>query len=209
MQYADGLPLDKVAWGRLSLDALSQLTRISNLIFSIEMLPPYLDRVQSSNVGSHVLRSLNQAIVGVHLPGAFGNAKTTIYVIVSSDGYVAGLAGLLHLHWLLPGYQPDYCAPGGALVFELRQVRKTKELFVRVFYTAQSFDQPRNLTPLTLKAPPQTMQLLVPGGSNSVTDLDVKFDIFIRLLTEAIDRKYVQPFSKDVPPGVLSNVPLN
>ena len=38
-------------------------------------------------------------------------------VVNSSDAYVAGLAGLLDLHWLLPGYQRDYCAPGGNLVF--------------------------------------------------------------------------------------------
>ena len=53
------------------------------------------------------------------------------------------------------------------------------------------------------------MQLTVPGGSNSATDLDVKFATFKKLLTEAIGQKYVQPFGKEAPPGVLDNVPLN
>jgi 4-phytase/acid phosphatase len=154
MQYVDNFSLQDVAWGRFSLDALSQHTRIFNLIFNIEMLTPYLNQVQSSNAGSHILRTLEQAVLGEHLPlpGIFGNSKSRVHVIISSDAYVIGLAGLLHLHWMLNGYQQDYSAPGGALVFELRQVAKTKEYLVRVFYIAQTFDQLRNLTPLTAAA---------------------------------------------------------
>ena len=209
MQYADGFPLDDVAWGRLSLDTLSQLTRLVGLQVNIAMRTPYVNQVQSSNAASHVLRSMRQAILGWRLPGAFGNGTSRVLVIISSDYYVAGLAGLLRLHWTLPGYQPDFCAPGGALVFELRQSNKTKEYLVRAFYTAQTFDQLRNLTPLTLEEPPATMQLAIPGGSNSATDLDVKFATFKKLLREAIGQQYVQPFWKEDPPGVLDNVPLD
>lgn len=209
MQYADGFPLEDMAWGRLTLDTLSQQTRLNVLQINIAMRPPYVSRVQSSNAASHVLRSMMQAVSGIDLSGAFGDHKSRVLVIVSSDYYVAGLAGLLHLHWTLPGYQPDFCAPGGALVFELRQSKKTKEYLVRAFYTAQTFDQLRNLTPLTLEEPPATMQLTIPGGSNPATNLDVKFAAFKKLLSEAIGQKYVQPFGEEVPPGVLDNVPLN
>ena len=209
MQYADGFPLEDVAWGRLSSDTLSQTTRLITLQINIEMRLPYVNQVQSSNAASHVLRSMRQAVSGSDLRGAFGNGKSRVLVIISSDYYVAGLAGLLGLHWTLPGYQPDFCAPGGALVFELRQSKKSKEYLVRVFYTAQTFDQLRNLTPLTLEEPPATMQLTIPGGSNSATDLDVKFATFKKLLSEAIDQEYVQPFGEEVPPGVLDNVPLD
>ena len=108
------------------------------------------------------------------------------------------------MHWLLPGYEPDFCPPGGALVFELRQVTATGQYLVRVFYTAQTFDQLRNLTTLTLGAPPATQQLLVPGGS-STANLDVDFTTFSNLMNAAIGLEYVQPF-KEVnppPPGVL------
>ena len=209
MQYADGFPLGDVAWGRLSLDTLSQQTRLTILQVNIAMLPPYINQVQSSNAASHVLRSMRQAILGRRLPGAFGNGKSRVLVIISSDYYVAGLAGLLRLHWTLPGYQPDFCAPGGALVFELRQSKKSKKHLVRAFYTAQTFDQLRNLTPLTLEEPPATMQLTIPGGTNSATDLDVKFTTFKKLLRKAIDYNYVQPFGKEAPPDVLDNVPLD
>lgn len=206
MQYADGFQPDQVAWGRLTLDQLSQQTRLINLQFEIEMLSPYLNKVQSSNAASHVLRTMEQAVIGDGVPGAFGNAKSRAVVVISSDAYVAGLAGLLQLHWQLSGYQPDFCAPGGALVFELRQSRRSKECLVRVFYTAQTFDQLRHLTPLTLKKPPATKQLLIPGGSNSATDLDVNFGVFQKLMRDAIDQKYVEDPWKEIPPGVLTGV---
>jgi 4-phytase / acid phosphatase len=117
------------------------------------------------------------------------------------------LAGLLDLHWMLPGYQADYCAPGGALVFELRQHKRSKKYLVRVFYTAQTLDQLRNLTPLTLDAPPATMQLLVPGGSKPAKNLDVDFVTFNRLLMKKIRSKFVPAHGGN--PSVLTGVPLN
>jgi 4-phytase/acid phosphatase len=207
MQYADGFPLEDVAWGRLSPDALSQQTRLNVLEIAIEMRSPYINQVQSSNAASHVLRSMIQAVSGSNLRGAFGDHKSPVLVIISSDFYLAGLAGLLGLHWQLPSYQPDFIGPGGALVFELRQYNKSKKYLVRAFYTGQTFDQLRNLTSLTLEEPPATMQLTIPGGSNSNGDLDVKGATFKQLLSEAIGQNYVQPFRQDVPPGVLDNVP--
>ena len=203
MQYTDGFPTNEVAWGRLTLDTLSQQSRLVTLQFNICMRQPYLARVQSSSAASHILRSMLQVAGGMPLDGALGTPQSQVLVIVSSDGFVAGLAGLLDVHWLLPGYQPDFCAPGGALVFELRQVTATGQYLVRVFYTAQSFDQLRNLTPLTLGTPPATQQLLVPGGG-STTNLDVDFTAFTNLMNAAIGSEYVkQPFVDEIQPGVL------
>jgi 4-phytase/acid phosphatase len=205
MQYADDFPTNDVGWGRLTLDELSQQTRLVTLQFNICMRQPYLARVQSSSAASHVLRSMLQVTGGAPLDGAFGDPQSQVLVIISSDGYVAGLAGLLDAHWSFPGYQPDFCAPGGALVFELRQVKTNGQYLVRVFYTAQTFDQLRNLTTVTLEEPPATMQLLIPGGSNSATNLDVNFTTFTNLMNAAIGLEYVQPFEEvnPPPPGVL------
>jgi 4-phytase/acid phosphatase len=201
MQYADGFPTNEVAWGRLTLDTLSQQTRLVTLQFDICMRQPYLAQVQSSSAASHILRSMLQVTGGMPLDGALGTNQSQVLVIVSSDGFVAGLAGLLNLHWLLPGYQPDFCAPGGALVFELRQVTATGQYLVRVFYTAQTFDQLRNLTRLTLGAPPATQQLLVPGGS-STTNLDVDFTTFTNLMNAAIGMEYVYTLPNEAQPIV-------
>jgi 4-phytase/acid phosphatase len=208
MQYSDNFALSDVAWGRLTPATLSQVTRLNVLQFNIEMRMPYVNQVQSSNAASHVLRSMIQFLSNTNIRGAFGDRKSRVVVAVSSDGYVAGLAGLLGVHWTLPGYQTDFCAPGGALVFELRQNNRTKQYVVRVYYTAQTFDQLRGLTTLSIDTPPATQQLMVPGGSTSSTDLDIPWPTFRKILTEAIGQKYVQPFMRDVPPGVLNNVPL-
>ena len=208
MEYADGLPLSDVGWGHLSLDRLSQHTRLVTLAFNMAFTTPYLDQVQSSNAASHVLRSMEQVVIHDRIPGAFGGPESRVNVIISSDAYVIGLAGLLGLHWQLPGYQPDFCPPGGSLVFELRQSTASGDYLVRAFYTAQTWDQLRNLTPLTLEAPPATVQLLIPGGREPGAGLDVKFERFQRLLKKAIGPQFVEDPAKEVPPDVLTGVPL-
>jgi 4-phytase/acid phosphatase len=208
MEYANGLSLADVGWGHLSLDQVSQQSRLITLAFNVAFTTPYLNQVQSSNAASHVLRSMEQAVVQDAIPGSFGMPGSRVNVIVGSDAYIIGLAGLLGLHWQLPGYQPDFCAPGGALVFELRQSRSSGEHLVRVFYTAQTWEQLRNLTPLGLQTPPATAQLLIPGGREPGAGLDVKFDRFQRLLKKAIGPQFVEDPAKEVPPGVLTGVPL-
>ncbi len=207
MEYTDGLPLADVGWGQLTPDTLSQSTRIATLSQGLEFRTPYLAQVQSSNAAAHILHSMKQAVLGEAIPGSFGDATTRVIGVISSDAYVTGLAGLLRLHWQLPGYQPDFCAPGGALVFELRQSRRSGEYLVRTFYTAQSFDQLRNLTPLSLTAPPETIQLAIPGGSKPGGALDVRFETFQEILWHAIGQRYVQDPTLEVPPGVLASVP--
>jgi 4-phytase/acid phosphatase len=208
MEYTNGMPLGDVAWGQLSVAAISQQTRLITLNCNITFVTPYINQMQSSNAASHVLRSMEQVVIGDNIPGSFGSSKSRVITVISSDDPVLGLAGMLRMHWQLPGYQPDFCPPGGALVFELRQNRRTQEHIVRVFFTAQSLDQLRNLTPLKLDAPPETMQLLIPGGRESAANLDVDFSTFQRLLRRAIDPNSVQDPSKEVAPGVLTGVPL-
>src|ERR1039457_7219800 len=161
MEYANGFPLADVGWGQLSLDTLSQTTRIITLTLNVELRTPYLAQVQSSNAAAHILRSMKQAVLGEAIPGAFGDPASRVIVVISSDAYMTGLAGLLGLHWQLPGYQPDFCTPGGALVFELRQSRRTGEHLVRVFYPAQSFAPQRHLPPLNAPSPPRMPHILL------------------------------------------------
>ena len=208
MEYAAGMPLSDVGWGHLPADRLSQSTRLITLAFDMAFRTPYLDQVQSSNAASHVLRSMEQAVIHDNIPGAFGDSGTRVNVIISSDVYVTGVAGLLGLHWQLPGYQPDFCAPGGALVFELRESKDSGGYLVRAYYTAQTWDQLRNLTALTLDAPPATIQLLIPGGREPGTGMDVGFKRFQSLLKKAIGSQYVEDPTKETPPPVLTGVPL-
>ncbi len=121
------------------------------------------------------------------MTGALGNPSTKMVVLVGTNTNIVGLAGLFHLDWLLPGYQPDVAAPGGALVFELRQSPRTGEYIVRASYVSQTMDQLRNQTSLTLAAPPATAPVFIPGCSTRNATFDCTLADFVTVSKRAID----------------------
>jgi 4-phytase / acid phosphatase len=195
MQYADGMPASDVAWGQLTADGISQTLRLYALVLDLEFRTPYLDEVQSSNLASHVVRSLIQAGTGNAMTGSLGNPSTKVIVLIASDSHITGLAGLFHLDWLLPGYQPGYCAPGGALVLELRQSQSTGEYIVRTSYVAQTMDQLRNRTVLTLDTPPASSPVFIPGCSVGNATFDCPLGTFVSLAKHAIDPRSADPMN--------------
>ena len=187
MEYADGLPDSQVGWGQLTAGGINQTFRLYNLLLDLEFGTPYLARVQSSNVASHVVRSLVQAATGNAMTGALGKPSTKVIVLVGSNTNLTGLASLFHLDWLLPGYEADVCAPGGALVLELRQSQSTGEYVVRASYVAQTMDQLRNRTVLTLYTPPASAPVFIPGCSLSNPTFDCPLPDFVKIANHAID----------------------
>jgi 4-phytase/acid phosphatase len=163
------------------------------MILDLEYRTPYLDRVQSSNVASHVVRSLVQAATGNAITGGLANPSTKVIVLTASNTNLTGLAGLFHLDWLLPGYLADECSPGGAMVFELRQSQSTGEYIVRASYVAQTLDQLRYQTALTLNAPPASAPVFIPGCSIDNATFDCPLANFVGIAKQAID-----PFSADL-----------
>jgi 4-phytase / acid phosphatase len=186
-EYADGLPASEVGWGQLTAGGISQISRLLNLLLDLEFRTPYLAKVQSSNVASHVVRSMVQAATGNAMTGALANPSTKVIVLMASNTNVTGLAGLFHLDWILPGYQADVCAPGGALVFELRQSQSTGEYLVRASYVTQTMDQLRNRTPLTLDAPPASAPVFIPGCSVRNATFDCPLAKFVAVAKQVID----------------------
>lgn len=193
MEYADGLPPIDVGWGQLTAGGISQITRVYNLLLDLEFRTPYLAGVQSSNIASHVVRSLVQASTGNAMTGALGNPSTKVIVLTSSNTNITGLAGLFHLDWILPGYQADTCSPDGALIFELRQSQGTGAYIVRASYVAQSMDQLRNRTVLTLDRPPASAPVFIPGCSIGNATFDCPLANFVELAKQVID-----PYSADL-----------
>jgi hypothetical protein len=128
-----------------------------------------------------------QAATGNAMTGALGNPSSKVIMLVASDVNITGLAGLFHLDWMLPGYQANYCAPGGALVFELRQSQSTGEFIVRASYIAQTLDQLRNRTALTLNTPPAKAPIFIPGCSVRNTTFDCPFQNFVAIAKQKID----------------------
>ena len=187
MEYADGLPLSQVGWGQLTAGSISQIYRLYDRLLDLEFRTPYLAGVQSSNLASHIVRTMVQAATGNSMTGALGNPSTKMVVLVGTNTNIVGLAGLLHLDWQLPGYQPDVAAPSGALVFELRQSMRTGEYLVRASYVSQTMDQLRNQTSLTLAAPPATAPVFIPGCSTRKATFDCTLADFVTVSKRAID----------------------
>ncbi len=208
MEYADGLPAIDVGWGQLTLDGINQISRLLNLALDLEYRTPYLDRVQSSNLASHVVRSLVQAAAGHAMNGALASPSTKIIVLMASNTNVTGLAGLFRLDWILPGYEADVCAPGGTLVFELRQSRSTGEYLVRATYRAQTMDQLRNLTVLTLTAPPPVAPVFIPGCSIQNATFDCPLADFVRVARQVIDPRSVEQTGESAEPLSGYGLPL-
>ena len=183
MEYADGLPV----WGQLTAANISQTYRLYALGLDLEYRTPYLDQVQSSNVASHIVRSLVQAATGNAMTGALGNPSTKVIFLVASDVNVTGLAGLFRLDWTLPSYPSNFCAPSGTLAFQLRQSQSTGEYIVRAIYIAQTLDQLRNQTALTLNAPPAIAPLFIPGCSVANATFDCPLAKFVGIASQVID----------------------
>jgi len=120
--------------------------------------------------------------------GALGSPSTKVIVLIASDVNVCGLAGLFHIDWLVPGYQQDFCGPGGALVLQLRQSKSSGQYIVRGSYIAQTLDQLRNnQTPLTLAAPPFIAPVFIPGCSVGNATFDCPLSTFVGIANQVID----------------------
>jgi 4-phytase/acid phosphatase len=186
-EYTDGLPAAEIGWGQLTAGGISQITRLLSVILDLEFRTPYLARVQSSNLASHVVRSMVQGATGNAMKGSVGDPSTKVIVLMAANTNVTGLAGLLNLDWIVPGYVPDESAPGGVLMFELRQSQSTGEFIVRASYVVQTMDQLRNRTVLTLTAPPATAPVFIPGCRARNATFDCPLTTFVGVTEHAID----------------------
>lgn len=153
LQYAEGMPLSQVGWGRATPERLAQVSRLHALLFDIYARPQYM----ASRSGAPLAREVLQR---------FGDAQAPkVSLFVGSDTHIAALSSLLGVHFHLPGYGADDPPPGGALVLGLWRTPDGQRS-VRAQYLAQSLDQLRTLAALDLDRPPlqQTLALGVCAG---------------------------------------------
>jgi len=164
LEYIEGMA--QVGWGRVDSIKLRELLQLHTAGSDIERRTSYIARVQSSNMLSHILDSMQQAIAQKPVAGALSKPADRLLILVGHDTNLANISGALDLAWLLDGRRDD-TPPGGALVFELWQKKGTAEYSVRTYYTAQTLDQMRNATQLTLANPPERAAVFVPGCSDA------------------------------------------
>lgn len=148
LEYLEGMPMEDVAWGRLSRDDIETLLEFHSIKFYYEGRAPYVAARAASPLASRMLAAMEQG--------------PRLTVLVGHDTNIADLGGFLDLHWTVPGYPRDDPPPGGALGFEVLS-DAGGERYVRAFYRSQTMPQVRELQPLGADNAPAHVYLPIPG----------------------------------------------
>jgi 4-phytase/acid phosphatase len=192
LEYTNGMEGKDLGWGRLDEAKLRQIMSVHTAYEEAVRRNPYIGRVSASNMLSHILKSMEQAITAKAVPGALGKPGDRVLVLAGHDGNVANIGGALIVSWLLPGYQPNDTPPGGALCFELWR-QPGGEYQVRSYYTAQTPEQMHKALPLTLDAPPAVAPLFLDGCSAPGAGMPCSWKAFQHKVETAIDPAMVKP----------------
>lgn len=132
LEYADGKPLRDVGWGRATAADITAFGAFHALEFAVLARPRYLAARNMAGLSLRIERWLGDAA-----PDA-----PTIAMIAGHDTNIANLAGLLGLHWQVPGIAKDDPVPGGAILLE-RLTDAAGHHYVRAVYRAQSLEELR------------------------------------------------------------------
>ncbi|MEG3175521.1 histidine-type phosphatase [Sphingomonas sp. RB3P16] len=130
LEYADGKPKRDVGWGRATAADVAAASELHAVEFELLARPRYIAARNMAGLGP----LLRDAIVDGTAPA--------LTMVSGHDTNIASLAGLLDLHWQVPGLARDDPSPGGAILFE-RVVDRSGARFVRAFYRSQTLEQLR------------------------------------------------------------------
>lgn len=191
LEYTEGMKGKDLGWGRLDANNLFHVLELHAVVSDLTRRTPYLARTRGSNFLDHVLLSMQQAATGKAVPGALGPPGAAVLIVSGHDTNLANLSGMLGLSWQLPGYQRDDTPPGGALIFSLWQQTDTGYYMVRTQYLAQTLEQMRSATPLTLAAPPAKEDLAPEGCDSATKSVGCSWDTFAKSLQKAIDSRFL------------------
>jgi 4-phytase/acid phosphatase len=147
LEYGEGMPLSQVGWGRATPARLAEVSRLHALLFDI------FDR--SSVMAHRTAGAMAPKVLALLSP----DGGPPVSILVGHDNNIAALASLIGAHFQVPGYGLDDPPLGGALGFAVLLETRTGARYVRVFYQAQTLDQLRSLTPLSLANPPALLAL--------------------------------------------------
>ena len=150
LEYSQGLPLDKVAFGNARTAAeVSSLMVLTKAKYDYLNDIPYIASRGASELMNQISLELKQ---GTSL--AIKDAPSTppdvpLMLLVAHDTNISYLRTMLGFGWKLGDYIENNIPPVGTLQFERYQEVKTGEYFLRIAFEAQSMDQIRNLTQLS------------------------------------------------------------
>ena len=182
LEATQGMPPAQVAWGRLrDFGELRDLMFLHKLEFDLTQRTDYIARRSGSAMLSAILDGLQRT----------DDRRLTL--LVGHDTNIANVAGLLDIHWVIPGFTPDDASPGGALAFELLHERPGGARYVRVVYYAQTLDQMRAQTQFSFADLAARAEINVPGcGGEGPANL-CPLPRFLEIASAKIDRACVPP----------------
>ncbi|WP_446743850.1 histidine-type phosphatase [Silvibacterium acidisoli] len=163
LEYTEGFDAKQVGWGCVDGARLRTLIDLHTASSDIALRTPAVAEPLSAALMQVIGASLEQASERRAVAGAEGKPGDKVLLLVGHDTNLSTIAGALRLSWILDGRRDD-TPPGAALVFELREDAAGHRT-VHLFFTAQTLEQMRNTTPLTLAAPPPRVPVFVPGCS--------------------------------------------
>jgi len=194
LEYAEGMPLSQVGWGRMTRADLTDLLSVHSLEFNLTQKTFYCAQAQGSNLARHLRETLDQAVSGRAVAGAIGTPAQRMLVVLGHDTNLVNFAGLLNLSWIIAGSQNDPVLPGGSLVLELRKGDDGAQR-IRIYYVSQTLDGMRGGEAIDAAHPPAIAPVFIPGCSDSEPGYDAPLAKFEQRLEQAIDPTFVLPGS--------------
>ena len=129
LEYAEGMPLDQIGWGRVDEAAISRLITLHNTSFALTKAAMPKAAQAGSNLMTHILSTLQEAAGQTSDSAPLAPLGTKSLILLGHDSNFAHLAGLLNTSWNTIN-QADQFPPGGALVFDL--IEKNQQYYVTV-----------------------------------------------------------------------------
>ena len=193
LEYLNGVDEKQIGWGRADAAKRDALLKFEARYWdSVTSL--YASKAAESNLLSHLLRSLEQAVSGSAVPGALGNPGDKALFLMGHDGDIKRIAVMLGLSWEVEKRgRTNEAPPGASLMFELWRDRTTDKRTVRLYLQTQTYEQIRRLTPLSLTTPPTRVPLVLPACAGEAGGAHCGWEQFRAGVTAAIDPAFVQP----------------
>jgi len=185
LEYANGFNGPELGWGRLNASNLLEVMELHTVYADLTRRAREFARPRGGVLLSRIAASIAQAATETETANALGRPGDRVLVISGHDTNLSNLSGLLGLSWRLPGYQVDDTPPGGALVFSLWKESNGRQ-FVRTQYMAQTLEQMRAQTPLTIKVPPASQTVGISGCEGAATDGACPWPAFERAVQRSL-----------------------
>lgn len=184
LEYTEGLDTQQVGWGCVNAAQVRTLIDLHTAASDIALRTPAVAGPFSAALLQVIAASIEQAAQGQAVAGAEGRPGDKMLLLIGHDTNLSTMAGALGIDWILDGRRDD-TPPGSALIFELRTDNAGRRT-VQVFFSAQTLEQMRNATALTLSSPPPRVPVFLPGCSGA--DGACELNAFVKLLSDHAPR---------------------